>query len=75
MILYTILPAEQIFAEGAAPQCECVSLDGMILEGVKGPDGLQISRVISTDPAVYLDSRYSPGQVYRQTPGVPPAAK
>lgn len=38
---------------------------GGFLQGVQCRDGLTVTRLISTDPALYLDPRYQPGAVYR----------
>lgn len=36
-----------------------------IYEGVETPQGLQLSRIHSTDPAMYLKKELSPGSFYK----------
>lgn len=66
MILYTIEPYERIFGEPdrSAPTC-MKSTDFGLLE-VNKRDGT-IRRVISTDPAVYLNGKYSPGKIFTES--------
>lgn len=68
MILHTVMPLELV-TEGLfgepAPQRE-VTLQGHRLIVEDGPGGLsRIVRLISTDPAEYLDPRWTPGQAVR----------
>lgn len=60
-LLHTIVPLEQIFP-GEQPQTETVMLGGAFVEGVRQKNGVQITRLISTDPKMYLDKRYQIGQ-------------
>lgn len=48
----------------AAPTMEVAGFDGGYLEGVRQGRDLIISRVISTDPAVYLKPEFAPGSTY-----------
>ncbi|WP_053366222.1 YlzJ-like family protein [Bacillus sp. FJAT-27245] len=64
MILYTMMPEELIFP----PQQETGQLgrkiiirDGVPLEVEPSGDGLMIVRLLSTDPAHYMDARWLPG--------------
>ncbi len=63
-VIHSIVPADQIFP-AEPPRIELVNLNGSFLEGTRGKDGIQITRVISTDPAMYLNEKYAPGQSYR----------
>ena len=63
-VIHSIVPANQIFP-AEPPKTELVNLNGSFLEGIRSKDGLQISRVISTDPAMYLNEKYAPGQADR----------
>ena len=38
---------------------------GGLVQGVLGEQGLTVARLVSTDPAMYLDPRYQPKTVYR----------
>ncbi|MDI3279890.1 MAG: YlzJ-like family protein [Bacillota bacterium] len=65
MILYTILPPEEIFAEEwgeeAAAPVE-VQVDGVILSVSPGGNGsARVERVISTNPEDYLHPFFQPG--------------
>lgn len=63
-VLHTIVPLEQIFP-GEPPQTELMALGNSFVEGVRQKDGVQITRLISTDPKMYLDKRYQIGQNVR----------
>lgn len=64
MVLYTIEPYEKIFpAEPSAAQL--INVGGGMLEGVRCENGIQITRLISTNPKMYLDKRYAPGEHYK----------
>jgi len=72
-MLYTIIPLEEVFAappwatgpsgSAAAPYPPVPAIVGRVQVLVSPSyDGRnRIERVISTDPAVYLDSRFAPG--------------
>ncbi|MDY4192547.1 MAG: YlzJ-like family protein [Oscillospiraceae bacterium] len=65
-MLHTIV-AEEFIWGGTEAQPQCVCIRGGYLEGVREGDCLVVSRLISTDPALYLDPRYAPGARYRYT--------
>ncbi|RPF43435.1 YlzJ-like protein [Hydrogenoanaerobacterium saccharovorans] len=62
--LYTIVPLDEVFPSEPT-QTEVINVNGSYIEGVRGKEGIQISRLISTDPKMYLDKRFSPGQNYK----------
>ncbi len=70
MLLYTIVPPELIFEE-TSPQpragaSRCRKIRGGMLEmTMTGDDDGRISRLISTDPKLYLNPRYSPGSRWK----------
>lgn len=64
MIIHSVTPAWYLMEQPAAPTMEAVGFDGGYLEGVRQGGDLLISRVISTDPAVYLKPEYAPGSTY-----------
>ena len=76
MILWTPLPLEQVLEEShqASPAIEEVLIEGKRLQ-VESLDGhrARVVRLLSLDPADYLDPRWQPGQVVsynvRQAPG------
>lgn len=68
MLLYTIMPYESVFPPQAEMKTETRPIQGGFVELLKTPDGYQVSRLISTNPQMYLGgmapgSRYS-GSVY-----------
>lgn len=64
-MIHTILPIEGLMPQDELPQCECVSCPYGWVQGVRQPDGrLSIERVISTDPAAYLDEGMTPGSFF-----------
>lgn len=66
-MMYTVIPPELLEAQPSAPQAVCVKCPYGYVEGVRnGQGGVVVSRVISTDPAAYLDPRLAPGQVYQE---------
>lgn len=64
MLLYTIMPYEAIFPPASDMQIETRPVKGGFIELVRGPEGPAVSRLISTDPAMYLKGP-SPGELYR----------
>lgn len=62
-MLYTILSLDDVLLppESAVPALEMVQRGPRVFEGVQGKDGFVISRMISTNPADYLEASYSPG--------------
>lgn len=65
MLLYTIMPLEAIFPPGE-PQTEFRQIKGGYVELNRNDGELQVSRLISTDPSLYLHGpqpgdKYHPG--------------
>ena len=69
MVLYTIVSEYDIFSFPPDPNRTCEAWNGRFFECEKGEDGLTLQRVISTDPADYLNPRYSLGGAFRQPSG------
>ncbi len=68
-MMYTVIPPELLEAAPALSQAVCVRCPYGLVEGIRdGRGGVTISRVISTDPAAYLDPRMAPGQVWPESP-------
>lgn len=64
MILYTMMPEELIFQqqqEAEATGRKIISRDGVSMEVEPSGEGFQIVRLLSTDPAHYMDARWLPG--------------
>lgn len=61
MILHTIIPPEQIFPGDAPRGGECRRMHNNFIQGVNMNGVFTISRLIPTDPKMYLNPRYAPG--------------
>ncbi len=63
MILHTTQPAELIFpTEMSAYCCTAARVEGHLVFGVLQGRSMTISRLVSTDPAAYLNPKFAPGQ-------------
>lgn len=60
MILYTVEPYDAIFPSDV-PESDVMSVSGGYLETVKGENGKTVRRLFSTNPADYLNKKFSPG--------------
>lgn len=70
MLIYSLAPID--WSTPAAPEAgavRCQPYPGGFLEGVDGPQGFTVRRVISTDPAAYLSPTLAPGAVYHPPKG------
>ncbi len=71
MILYTKEPYELIFQDAQAdtagiPQTVTEKINDVLVEGIKQADGIQITRLYSTNPRCYLDPGFSPGSIIKR---------
>ena len=64
MLLYTIIPYEEIFPPECDMRLETKPIHGGFVELVKTEEGMNVSRLISTDPRMYLKGP-APGDRYR----------
>jgi len=64
MILYSIVPPEQVFRQ-EPPRPEIREIDGGFVEGVRGAEGFTVTRLCATDPKLYLSDRYAPGSIIK----------
>lgn len=65
-MIHSILPPEAYQQETPIPQAVCKKCRYGMVDCLPLPDGrLQITRVISTDPAAYLDPAFAPGEIFR----------
>lgn len=67
MLLYTIVPYEMIFKPEENPDMKTTAISGGYLELIKQNGAYYVSRVISTDPKVYLNPKYTPGTLYKNS--------
>jgi len=63
-MLHTILPIEAVWPQ-QIPARTFRRVGGHLLEGYDTPQGFCVTRLLTTDPALYLDPRYAPGAVHR----------
>lgn len=54
MLLYTVMPYESVFPQQSDMQVETRPVRGGFVELVKTDEGMSVSRLISTDPRMYL---------------------
>ncbi|MGB9678613.1 MAG: YlzJ-like family protein [Thermoanaerobacteraceae bacterium] len=65
-MLYTIIPFELIFSVQNEQKLNYISvnINNKVILIEKGEDGnFKISRLYSTDPSDYLNSKYTPGKI------------
>lgn len=70
MILWTILPPEMVMTpQDEAPSYEEISLQGTRLQVMpRGPREAVVVRLLTTDPAAYLNAAWQPGTVVTWQP-------
>ena len=71
-MLYTVIPIELVTGEALTreesrrrPVRSETMIEGGIAEGTETGHGFVLTRLISTDPRMYLDRRYQPGSVLK----------
>ena len=71
-MLYTVMPIELVTGEALTREGGTDSqrrsetaIEGGIAEGRETGRGFVMTRLISTDPRMYLDRRYQPGSVLK----------
>ena len=69
MIIHSILDPLEMMQRNDPPRI-WQQVPGGFVEGVMGENGLSVTRLVSTDPAMYLDPRYQAGGICpaRETP-------
>lgn len=63
MILHSIVPPEAVMYAEEPIQYETRQLPNGYIQGVNSNGKFTVSRLISTDPSLYLDPRYAPGSI------------
>ncbi|MEG1965781.1 MAG: YlzJ-like family protein [Oscillospiraceae bacterium] len=66
MIIHSVTPSNFLIYPPDLPQLQMKAFDDGYVEGYEGEEGFVLTRVISTDPKVYLDDKFSPGNIYKQ---------
>ena len=64
-VLYTIMPPELYADRSGDKKNSFICRNGILLEGERTGDYFKIQRGTSSNPAVYLDPRLSPGRMIR----------
>lgn len=64
MVLHSIVPMEQIFAGTENQSYSYQRMNNSFVEGTTRNGRFTVERLISTDPSLYLDPRFSPGGMY-----------
>ena len=68
MLIHSITPLDFLREPPEYPQLVMKRFRGGLLEGEETPQGFVISRLYSTDPALYLKEQYGPGAVLAHRP-------
>lgn len=63
MIIHSVTPVELLMEQPQASSAAVMEIQGGYLEGHRTPQGFVTSRLISTDPALYLKNEYAPGSI------------
>ena len=69
MVIHSITPPEMLMEQSAQPSLETRPVNGGYLEGHQTPGGFQMTRIWSTDPAMYLKKEYTPGSILPEQMG------
>ncbi len=64
MILHTIIPLDQIMQQSDPVEYEYREMHNTYIQGVNSNGKFTISRLISTNPRLYLDPHYAPGEAF-----------
>lgn len=74
MCIHSVIHPDALYLPPQLPREVCLPCRYGMVSGVMGGDGrLCISRLISTDPAAFLDPAFSPGQRFLPPAGELPA--
>lgn len=66
MIIHSIVPVDFLTEQPVLPVCTLKQFKGGMVEGIKTEQGFVINRIISTDPSIYLNPKYAPGQIFTE---------
>lgn len=65
-MMHTIISPLDVFADNSsAPETVVKRAGSGFAEYVRDGNGLRLQRLFSTDPAMYLDKKYTPGEYLR----------
>jgi len=63
MIIHSVTPLQMLSAQDPIQPQSMRRISGGYLEGYDTPEGFQATRLMSTDPSLYLKNEYSPGSI------------
>lgn len=67
MLLQTVIDVNEVLlTDQEVPSYEYIRRDGCLLQCVRGEEGAQIDRVISTNPRDYLNPLYQVGKLLQK---------
>jgi hypothetical protein len=66
MLLHSIVPFDMIFGDTENQNTELKQVKGGYVELTKTNGKMQVSRVISTDPKMYLSKKYKLGETFKE---------
>ncbi|MEM1485427.1 YlzJ-like family protein [Oscillospiraceae bacterium PP1C4] len=63
MVLHTIIPIEQVMQQPDSVEYQYKQMHNSYIQGVNSNGKFTVSRLISTNPKLYLDPHYAPGEL------------
>jgi hypothetical protein len=63
MLIHSVTPAQFLQPEDSIARSTLRDMGTHLLEGAETPEGFCLSRLHSTDPAMYLNPAYAPGRI------------
>lgn len=70
MVIHSIMPTSFLMQDNLQPSSEFRPYQRGYIEGHCGDNGFVVSRIISTDPAAYLDPSITVGSTLPTTPSI-----
>lgn len=66
-MIYSITPPELLYEQPQLPATRYCAFDRGFLEVTGSGSSCTVTRVVSTDPSVYLDPKFAPGSPYKES--------
>ena len=63
MIIHSVTPLDMLIEQAPPQRTASMQEDGGCAEGVETPEGFMMTRLHSTNPALYLKKELSPGSI------------
>lgn len=64
VLIHSVTPPHMLSPQSELPAISQKKIGDSYLEGFDTPQGFQLCRICSTDPAMYLRKELSPGSIY-----------